>query len=149
MAGAVQHDWGFTELTRKFERDSRPARRPLSPGRRWMALPARGAMHAGVWLAIIALLLLGLVGLRVSLLYKNIEFNDLIKEKSSLRVENDQLSSDVSALSSPERIEQIAVGPLGMVPSGKVQYVYISPTDGRQYADLGTGGRADKRTAFP
>jgi cell division protein FtsL len=114
-----------------------------------MAVPARSTIYVGAWLAVIALLLIGLVGLRVSLLYKNIEFNELIKEKNDLRVENDRLSSEVSVLSSPERIEQIATGRLGMVPSGRVQYVYISPPDSRQYADLDAGGVSRTRMISP
>jgi cell division protein FtsL len=150
MAGAAQHDWGFTEITRKFERQAKPARTSKERQRRWMAVPARGTVHVGVWLVVIAVLLMGLVTLRVGLLYKNIEFNDLIREKNSLRVQNDHLSSEVATLSSPERIEQIATGPLGMVPSGKVQYVYISPRDGQQYAELDLSqGPANRKTATP
>lgn len=148
MAGAAQQDWGFTEITRKFERQSKPSRRRRqAPRRRWTPAPARSAMHAGVWVGVIALLLMGLVGLRVSLLYKNIQYNDLIAQKNTLQVQNDSLSRDVSALSSPQRIEQIAEGKLGMVSTDKVQYVYIDPPDGQQYADLSQAGRPDGRTA--
>ncbi len=136
MAGAAQQDWGFAEITRKFERNLRPARKANEERRRWISVPAQGTVHVGIWLGVIALLLMGLVTLRIGLMYKNMEFNDLIREKNTLRVQNDQLSSDVAALSSPERIEQIATGPLGMVPAGKLQYVYINPPNGPQYAEL-------------
>ncbi len=152
MAGVVQDDWGFAEAVRKFERGSGTARGSRKPGRRWTAAPVRGAAHAGVWVGVIALLLMGLVGLRIGLMYKNMEFNQLIKQKNALSVENDQLSSDVSALSSPARIEQIAEGPLGMVPAGKVQYLYINPVDNQLYADLdpaAAGSGLNGRAASP
>ena len=143
MARAAQQDWGFTEITRKFERDTRPSRRPAQPGRR-LHVPASGMAHAGVWLTAVAICLLGLVALHVGILKENLEFNGLITEKYELSAENARLSSDVAALRSPERVEQIATHDLGMVPAEKVQYVYISPAGTRQsYADLdplGTGG---------
>ncbi|MCL6105992.1 MAG: hypothetical protein M1309_01360 [Actinobacteria bacterium] len=132
MAGAAQQDWGFTEITRKFER-RRPVR-PRAPGRRRAAAPS--TLYVGVWLGVIAVLLIGLVGLRVSLLYKDVAFNNLIRERNDLTVQNSQLESNVSMLSSPARIQQIAAGTLGMVPAGKIQYVYINPVDNRQFAEL-------------
>ena len=149
MAGAAQQDWGFTEITRKFERQGKPPRRKQSPRRRWTATPASSALHVGVWVGVIALLLIGLVGLRVSLLYKNIQYNDLIAQKNTLQVQNDSLSRDVSTLSSPQRIEQIAEGQLGMVPTDKVQYIYINPPGGQQYAGLGQGSTGAEGTASP
>ncbi len=151
MARAIRNDWGFAETVRKFERQPAAAPRSGTPRHR-TAAPARGTMHAGLWVGVIALLLMGLVGLRISLMYKNIQFNELIRQKNALAVENDQLSSDVSALSSPARIEQIAEGPLGMVPAGKVQYLYINPVDNRLYADLEPDGGApgaNARAASP
>ena len=135
MAGAAQQDWGFTEITRKFERRQRPERRP-APRRRRAAAAAPNTLYVGVWLGAIAVLLIGLVGLRVSLLYKDVAFNNLIRERNDLTVQNSQLESNVSTLSSPARIQQIATGTLGMVPAGKIQYVYINPVDNRQFAEL-------------
>ena len=107
-------------------------------------MPSGGAAHVGIWLTAVAICLLGLVALHVGLLKKNLEFNDLISEKSELSAENARLSSEVAALRSPERVEQIATKSLGMVPAEKVQYVYISPAGTSQsYADLdplGAGG---------
>lgn len=146
MARTAQQDWGFAEITRKFERDSRPARGKV-PARRRVSMPASGAMHVGIWLSAVALCLLGLVAVHVGILKKNMEFNELIREKSTLSADNARLSSEVAGLNSPERIEQIATRSLGMVPPEKVQYVYIGPSGARQnYADLGAGGG---RTAAP
>jgi cell division protein FtsL len=136
MARAAQQDWGFTEITRKFERE--PLRRPsAAPRRKWLPLPSTGTAHVGAWLCMVALCLIGLVALHVVILQKNIQYNDLIREKTDLTAENAKLSSEVSELNSPERIEQIATGPLGMVPPEKMQYVYIGPADANQsYAEL-------------
>jgi len=143
MARAAQQDWGFTEITRKFERDSRPSRRPEQRGER-MRVPEGGTAHVGIWLTAVAICLLGLVALHVGILKKNLEFNNVINEKNGLSAENARLASDVAELRSPERVEQIAAGALGMVPADKVQYVYISPSGTSQsYADLnplGAGG---------
>ncbi len=143
MARAAQQDWGFTEITRKFERGGQTGRRP-APRQGRVHMPSSGAAHVGVWLAAIALCLLGLVALHVSILKKNVEFNSLINEKADLTAETARLSTEVATLRSPERVEQIATHNLGMVPSEKVQYVYISPAGSSQsYADLdplGAGG---------
>jgi len=147
MAKTAQQDWGFTEITRKFERDEKPVRRKASSRRR-ASVSARGTMHVGLWLTAVSICLLGLVAVHVGLLKKNMEFNDLVREKNSLSADNARLSSEVAGLNSPERIEQIATRSLGMVPPEKVQYVYIGPAGARQnYADLGTTGAG--RTAAP
>lgn len=145
MARAAQQDWGFSEITRKFEREAKVLRRPKEVSRRWLPLPITGTAHLSVWLTAAALCLIGLVALHIVILQKNLEHNGLIEEKNSLAAENARLSSEVSNLSSPERIEQIATKSLGMVPSGKMQYVYIGPAGSRQsFAELEgtTPGRA-------
>lgn len=141
MARAAQQDWGFTEITRKFERDSeQPVRHPRATGRR-LPRPAAGPAHIGAWLTMVAMSLIGLVTLHVVILQKNMEYNDLVRERSSLTAENARLSGEVSALSSPERIQQIATASLGMVPPDRMQYVYIGPASSRQsYAELDGAG---------
>jgi cell division protein FtsL len=149
MARTAQQDWGFTEITRKFERDAEPSRRP-KPRMRRMHVPAGDAAHVGIWLTAVALCLLGLVALHVGILKKNLEFNSIITEKNELSAENARLSSDVATLRSPERVEQIASSSLGMVPADKVQYVYISPSGaGQSYADLNPLGAGGAGRAAP
>ncbi|MBE3067298.1 MAG: cell division protein FtsL [Chloroflexi bacterium] len=137
MGRAVQHDWGFTEeVTRRVERDGRPTGKPGS-GRRHLSLPATGAAHLGGWLTVVAVSLIGLVALHVVILQKNMAYTELIQEKGDLSAANARLATEVSALSSPERIDQIATKSLGMVPPGKMQYVYIGPaTTQGSYAEL-------------
>lgn len=139
MGRAAQRDWGFTEITRKFERDTPPpsGRPPAAPGRRWSTVRATGTAHVGAWLGMVALSLIGLVTLHVITLQKNMQYNELIREKTSLTAENARLASEVSSLSSPERIEAIATKSLGMVPPEQMQYVYIGPASARgSYAEL-------------
>lgn len=143
MARAAEQDRGFTDITRKFERHDKPSRRP-APRVRTQRVPSGSTAHVGIWLSFVALTLVGLVAVNVGLLQKNLEYNGLINKKSELSAENARLSSEVAALSSPERVEQIATLSLGMVPAEKVSYVYISPAEtGQSYADLdplGAGG---------
>jgi len=149
MARSAQQDWGFTEITRKFERDSEPVRRK-APARRRASMPVSGTMHVGAWLSAVACFLIGLVAVHVGILQKNMEFNDLIREKNTLTADNARLSSEVAGLNSPERIEQIATKSLGMIPPEKVQYVYIGPSEARQnYADLNISGAGGGRMAAP
>lgn len=149
MARPAEQDWGFTEITRKFERQSRPVRK-ASPRRRRVSVASSGTMHVGLWLTAVALCLVGLVAVHVGILNKNMEFNDLIRQKNDLSSENARLSSEVAGLSSPERIESIATKSLGMVPPDKVQYVYIGPPGEQQsYADLSDPGAGGGRAAAP
>lgn len=149
MARPAQQDWGFTDITRKFERHGKPSRQ-AEPRVRIQRAPSGGAAHVGLWLSFVALTLVGLVAINVGLLQKNIEYNGLIQEKSGLSTENARLSSEVATLSSPERVEQIATGSLGMVPAEKVSYVYISPAEtSRSYADLDSLGAGGAGRAAP
>lgn len=151
MARAARQDWGFGEITRKFEREALPRRQPATRvERRWTAVPATGTMHVGVWLGVVALSLLVMVALHVGILKKNMEYNELILEKNNLIAENARLSSEVAALSSPQRIQELAAGRLGMIPPGQMQYVYIGPDGARQdYASLEQSGAAGMDTAAP
>lgn len=148
MARTAQQDWGFSELTRKFERAVEPSREPaVREERRWTPVPVSGTVHVGAWLAVVALTVLLLSALHVGILKKNMEFNELIMEKNNLIAENAQLSSEVAALSSPQRIQEIASGKLGMVSPGKMQYVYIGPDGARQ--DVASIEADNPRTAAP
>lgn len=134
MARAAEQDWGFNDIARKFERDERPMRRPAR-GRR--AKPAIKTVRFGIWLAVIVLALIGLVALHVTLLDRNLEYNNLIQGNKDLEAENARLASEVSALNAPARIEKLAVEKLGMVPPQEIEYVYVDPSNARQYyADL-------------
>lgn len=159
MTGVTQKDWGFSEITAAFERPARrlPARkrerRPRRP-RPLLTLAGRGdqrprrMMHVSLWLTAVAICLIGLVALHVGILKKNLEYNQLVEEKNQLASDNSRLASEVAALSSPERIEQIATGPLGMVPPETLAYVYIGPSGpGRDYALLDTPEEAGYGTA--
>ncbi|GBE57960.1 cell division protein FtsL [bacterium BMS3Abin01] len=139
MAGATQKDWGFSEITAKFEQQPQRQRRqqsaPEPAGR--VQLRARRMVHTGFWLSAVAICLIGLVALHVGILKKNIEYNQLVDEKNTLSADNSRLSSEVAALRSPQRIEEIATGPLGMVAPETLAYVYIGPSGpGQDYAQL-------------
>lgn len=137
MARVIEKDWGFAEVARRFEHVTQAPQRPPLSSRPWLTLPSLGAAHVIAWLSLVALSLIGLVALHVIILQKNVEHTSLIRQKNDLIAQNAKLSSEVSALSSPERIESIATKSLGMVRAGKMQYVYISPPTAQQsYAYL-------------
>lgn len=137
MARAAEQDWGFNEIARKFERDSKPARRRPARVRVKSRKPAIKTVRFGLWLSVVALALIGLVALHVVILGKNLEYNNLVQGKQELEAENALLASEVSALSAPARIEQLAVEHLGMVAPRDVEYVYVDPSGTtRYYAEL-------------
>lgn len=156
MARPIEQDWGFEEITTKFERQprtrrrSRGSRKGMARPARSVAVRARGMMHVGVWLTAVAISLIGLVMLHVGILSKNMEYNDLISEKNSLAADNARLSSEVAKLRSPARIEEIATGSLGMVTPQTVEYVYIGPSSSRQnYAEVDVRGAEGGQSASP
>lgn len=130
MARAAEKDWGFNDIARKFEREERPARRPSIRRR---SRPSIKTIHFGFWLTVVALSLIGLVALHVTLLGRNMEYNSLIQGNKQLEAENARLASDVAALSAPARIEKLAVEDLGMVAPQDIEYVYVDPSNARQY----------------
>jgi cell division protein FtsL len=90
---------------------------------------------------VVALALIGLVALHVTLLGKNLEYSNLIQGNKKLEAENAVLASDVSTLYAPARIEQLAVEEYGMVAPQDIEYVYVDPSNARQYyADLDPPG---------
>lgn len=130
MARAAEQDWGFNEVARKFEREDRSFRRPSGRSR---FKPVIRTVHFGFWLSVIVLALIGLVMLHVTLLGRNMEYNNLIQGNKKLEAENARLAGEVSALGAPARIEKIAVEDLGMVEPRDIEYVYVDPSNARQY----------------
>ena len=130
MARAVENDWGFNDIARKFERDERPAERRT---KRSYGKQAAKTFRFGLWFAVIALALIGLVALNVALMGKNLEHSSLVRDKKNLEAENARLASEVSTLSAPARIEKLAVEKLSMVAPTDVEYVYVDPSNTRQY----------------
>lgn len=130
MARAAEQDWGFNDIARKFERESGPARRNAAVRR---AKPGIKPVRFGIWLAVIALALIGLVTLRVALMDLNMEHNNLIQGSKKLEAENARLSGEVAALAALPRIEKLAIEDLGMVAPQDIEYVYVDPANASQY----------------
>lgn len=104
--------------------------------------PAIKTFHFGFWLSVVALAMIGLVALHVALMGKNLEYSNLLQDNKRLEAENAQLASEVSALTAPARIEQMAVEEYGMIEPQTVEYVYVDPSNVRQYyAELESPGR--------
>jgi cell division protein FtsL len=113
---------------RRQRATSRPAPRPR-PARRPRARPAPRRRVAGgvVWIALVALLLVGIVALNVAALRLNLETQRLDERKERLLGENAATASELSALAAADRIESAARERLGLVQAAEVTYVRSRP----------------------
>src|SRR5690606_11787641 len=71
-----------------------------------------------VWIAIIAVGLIGLVFMQVSLLKLNAGMGAAVERSEVLAEQISVLNADVSTLESPERIQQLATGAGMVLPAG-------------------------------
>jgi cell division protein FtsL len=101
---------------------ARPARR--TPAR---AAPRRRVAGGVVWIALVALLLVGIVALNVAALRLNLETQRLDERKERLLGENAAAASELSALAAADRIEAAARERLGLVHAAEVTYVRSRP----------------------
>jgi cell division protein FtsL len=105
------------------------------------------------WVVIAGLVVLFLmlyVGGKVQIMRIGYQINELEKQKQELEQANRALQIEASSLSSPSRIEEIAVRRLGMVRPAKENIVVVKrrpeePTSAEGHA--GAGGAAPGRRA--
>ena len=90
------------------------------PDARWLDRLVRGQG----WIVLIGIALIGIVAMQVHLLKLNAGIGRAVEHSSTLERQNADLRADVSRLSAPERIQQVA-GRLGLVmpAAGDVRYV--------------------------
>jgi hypothetical protein len=83
-----------------------------------------------VWVAVVAIALIGIVFMQVSLLRLNAGIGESVERQASLERQNAALRADVSGLSAGPRIEEVAGG-LGMLmaPAGDVRYLDVRAAD--------------------
>src|SRR5262245_11807882 len=86
---------------------SRAARKPA---------PRRRVAGGVVWIGIVGVLLAGVVALNVAVLRLNMQLDDASRERTQLRGENAQLSTQIAARAASGRIVTIASGELGLAP---------------------------------
>jgi cell division protein FtsL len=78
-----------------------------------------------VWIAMLAVLLVGVVALNVAVLRLNMQIEKLGQQRLELEAENALLESKVSSTLAPARIEQKARNGLGLVPAADPTYVEL------------------------
>jgi cell division protein FtsL len=112
----------------------RPARNPLPPGLPRRALGAAGRLADSrwlqrlitgrAWIVLIAFALFGIVFMQVSLLKINAGIGAAVEKSQLLERQNAELRSQVSQLSSNDRVQEVA-GRLGLVlpPAGAVTFL--------------------------
>jgi cell division protein FtsL len=79
-----------------------------------------------LWIAVIAVLLAGVVGLNVTLLRLNMKLDRLGHERADLRAENAALSVRLSSAASAPRIQDLAAKRLGLVQATPDQTSYVT-----------------------
>ncbi|MDQ3858359.1 MAG: septum formation initiator family protein [Actinomycetota bacterium] len=106
------------ELRPRTGREHEPARRPRT---RLRPRAAGGVL----WIALVALLLVGIVALNVAVLRLNVDAQVLEARKDRLVAENAEAESELSSLAAAARIEEVARGSLGLVDSVETHYVRV------------------------
>jgi cell division protein FtsL len=99
--------------------------RPRPRPRRASATPRRRLAGSVVWIAMLAVLLVGVVALNVAVLRLNMQIEKLGQQRLELEAENALLESKVSSTLAPARIEQKAQSGLGLVPAADPTYVEL------------------------
>jgi cell division protein FtsL len=86
----------------------------------------RGRVASGtVWIGLVAGCLAGVVALNVAVLRLNVRFEELGRERTQLRAENAELSSQIATRAASIRIQTIARDRLGLVPAAPDQWTYL------------------------
>jgi cell division protein FtsL len=79
--------------------------------------PRRRVAGGVVWIGAIALLLAGVVALNVAVLRLNVRLDELGQERSQIRADNAQLSSEIASKAASGRIAAVASNRLGLQPT--------------------------------
>jgi len=92
-----------------------PARTRARPAQK--TAPRRRVAGGVVWIGAIALLLAGVVALNVAVLRLNVRLDELGQERSQIRADNAQLSSELASKAASGRIAAVASNRLGLQPT--------------------------------
>jgi hypothetical protein len=110
----------MSALTSAAARSSRPLPAP-SPRRRphlRIVAPARNTKRYAVLSAAIAAAgIFGIVALHARAAEQSFQARALAEEVHELALRYDELTAEIAGLEAPERVRQVAVGQLGMVPA--------------------------------
>ena len=98
--------------------------RPKRSRPRAVRRPRRRVTGGVLWIAVVAALLAGVVATNVAVLRLNMKLDRLGRERSDLRAQNAELSSQLSSAASAPRIQQLAAKRLGWVQATSDQTSY-------------------------
>jgi cell division protein FtsL len=113
--------WAAAKAAEQTAAPSRPRPRP-----RTRAAKRQRRVTGGVaTIALVATLLAGVVATNVAVLRLNMKLDRLGRERSNLRAQNAQLSSELSSAASAPRIQRLAAKQLGLVQATTDQTSYI------------------------
>jgi cell division protein FtsL len=102
-----------------------PARTRARPKAARKPAPRRRVAGGVVWIGIVGVLLAGVVALNVAVLRLNMQLDDIGRERTQLRAENAQLSTQIAARAASGRIVTIASGQLGLAPVTAENRTYL------------------------
>ena len=104
-----------------------PDQRPARP--RPAARPRAGPRVAGgvLWIVVVAALLAGIVALNVAVLRLNVAVQRLDGERDKVVAKHDALETELSTAAAGGRIEETAVGRLGLVAPESTTYLTLKP----------------------
>jgi cell division protein FtsB len=80
-----------------------------------------------LWIVVVAALLAGIVALNVAVLRLNVEVEQLDGQHSKLVAKRDALQAQLSTATAGGRIENAAVGRLGLVAPDSTTYLELKP----------------------
>ena len=87
--------------------------------------PRRRVAGGVVWIGIVGVLLAGVVALNVAVLRLNMQLDDVSHERTQLRAENAQLTTQIAARAASGRIVAIASDRLGVAPVTAENRTYL------------------------
>lgn len=104
-----------------------PAKARPKPKPRAQAVRSPRARLAGgaAWITLVAVLLAGVVALNVAVLRLNVQLDGLSEERTRLRAENAELSSQIASKAQAGRIQLLARGRLGLEPADAGRWTYL------------------------
>ncbi|HEU5065024.1 MAG TPA: hypothetical protein VFT86_03945 [Gaiellaceae bacterium] len=104
-----------------------PARTRTRARPRAARKPASRRRVAGgvVWIGVVGVLLAGVVALNVAVLRLNMKLDDVGRERTQLRAENAQLSTQIAARAASGRIVAVASDRLGVAPVTAENRTYL------------------------
>ena len=107
---------------RRAPAKTRPQSKPPTKAKQ---SPRARVAGGAVWIGVVAVLLSGVVALNVAVLRLNVQLEDLGNERTQLRAENADLSSQIASKAQAGRIQTLARGQLGLEPAGAGQWTYL------------------------